>query len=89
MQNLQADCKLSWFCKSHSVWLDFQNRKKTQKMMLESCYVCVSRYGKRTIRGLLQDGFNSAARYYYNNFQDGNKQVDARCVGLLVFKHVC
>ncbi|XP_024372044.1 phosphoinositide phosphatase SAC6 [Physcomitrium patens] len=32
------------------------------------------RFGRRTIRGLLQDGFNAAARYYLNNFRDGNKQ---------------
>jgi hypothetical protein len=32
------------------------------------------RYGQRTIRGILQDGFNSAARYYLNNFRDGIKQ---------------
>lgn len=33
------------------------------------------RYGQRTIRGILQDGYNSAARYYLNNFRDGIKQV--------------
>lgn len=32
------------------------------------------RYGKRTVQGLIQDGFNSAARYYYNNFRDGFRQ---------------
>ncbi|KAG0593154.1 hypothetical protein M758_1G301500 [Ceratodon purpureus] len=32
------------------------------------------RFGQRTIRGLLQDGYNSAARYYLNNFRDGIKQ---------------
>ncbi|MCO5586247.1 hypothetical protein L7F22_040186 [Adiantum nelumboides] len=32
------------------------------------------RYGKRTLVGFLQDGFNALARYYLNNFQDGSKQ---------------
>ncbi|KAH9556250.1 hypothetical protein CY35_07G017100 [Sphagnum magellanicum] len=32
------------------------------------------RYGRRTLQGLLQDGYNSLARYYYNNFQDGIRQ---------------
>jgi hypothetical protein len=32
------------------------------------------RFGHRTIRGLLQDGYNSAVRYYLNNFRDGIKQ---------------
>jgi hypothetical protein len=32
------------------------------------------RYGKRTFRGLVQDGINALARYYYNNFTDGIKQ---------------
>lgn len=33
------------------------------------------RTGKRTLLGALKDGFNSAIRYYYNNFQDGYRQV--------------
>lgn len=32
------------------------------------------RHGKRTIIGILQDGFNALARYYLNNFHDGSKQ---------------
>ncbi|CAM6083198.1 unnamed protein product [Calypogeia fissa] len=32
------------------------------------------RYGKRTFQGLVQDGFNALARYYYNNFTDGIRQ---------------
>ena len=34
-----------------------------------------ARTGKRTIRGLLQDGYNSAIRYFMNNFYDGFRQV--------------
>lgn len=33
------------------------------------------RTGRRTFGGLLKDGFNSAVRYYYNNFNDGYRQV--------------
>ncbi|BBM96933.1 phosphatidylinositol 4-phosphatase [Marchantia polymorpha subsp. ruderalis] len=32
------------------------------------------RYGKRTFQGLIQDGFNALARYFYNNFTDGIRQ---------------
>ncbi|KAM6540477.1 hypothetical protein CsatB_004924 [Cannabis sativa] len=32
------------------------------------------RYGQRTVHGILKDGWNSLARYYLNNFQDGAKQ---------------
>ena len=35
------------------------------------CY----RTGKRTLLGLMKDGYNSAIRYYYNNFNDGYRQV--------------
>ncbi|PIK62767.1 putative phosphatidylinositide phosphatase SAC1-B-like [Apostichopus japonicus] len=33
-----------------------------------------TRTGKRTVIGALQDGFNSAIRYYKNNFSDGFRQ---------------
>ncbi|CAA3030495.1 phosphoinositide phosphatase SAC6-like [Olea europaea subsp. europaea] len=32
------------------------------------------RYGKRTIQGVLNDGWNALMRYYLNNFRDGTKQ---------------
>ncbi|OAY65446.1 Phosphoinositide phosphatase SAC7 [Ananas comosus] len=32
------------------------------------------RYGKRTIQGIVKDGWNALARYYLNNFADGTKQ---------------
>ncbi|KAJ6928375.1 hypothetical protein NC652_012465 [Populus alba x Populus x berolinensis] len=32
------------------------------------------RFGKRSIQGILNDGWNSLARYYLNNFSDGTKQ---------------
>jgi len=33
-----------------------------------------TRYGKRTIKGSIVDGLNSATRYYLNNFTDGLKE---------------
>lgn len=33
------------------------------------------RYGKRTKQGIINDGWNALARYYFNNFADGTKQV--------------
>lgn len=33
-----------------------------------------TRTGKRTIQGAIQDGVNSATRYYLNNFRDGRTQ---------------
>ncbi|CAL9207268.1 unnamed protein product [Musa hybrid cultivar] len=32
------------------------------------------RHGKRTVQGILKDGWNALARYYLNNFIDGTKQ---------------
>ncbi|KAF7135776.1 hypothetical protein RHSIM_Rhsim08G0027700 [Rhododendron simsii] len=32
------------------------------------------RYGRRTVQGILNDGYNALARYYLNNFCDGTKQ---------------
>ncbi|CAA3005538.1 Phosphoinositide phosphatase SAC6 [Olea europaea subsp. europaea] len=32
------------------------------------------RYGKRTVQGILNDGYNALMRYYLNNFRDGTKQ---------------
>lgn len=34
-----------------------------------------TRYGKRTVQGIIKDGWNALARYYLNNFVDGTKQV--------------
>ncbi|KAI3704474.1 hypothetical protein L1987_74695 [Smallanthus sonchifolius] len=32
------------------------------------------RFGKRTLQGILKDGWNALTRYYLNNFVDGTKQ---------------
>ena len=41
-------------------------------------YVSIFRTGKRTPLGAIKDGYNSAIRYYYNNFADGFRQVRGR-----------
>jgi phosphatidylinositol 4-phosphatase len=33
-----------------------------------------TRTGKRSLMGLLDDGWKSAVRYYLNNYEDGHKQ---------------
>ncbi|MCO5547320.1 hypothetical protein L7F22_000768 [Adiantum nelumboides] len=32
------------------------------------------RFGKRTVHGILKDGYSSLARYYFNNLYDGKRQ---------------
>jgi len=34
----------------------------------------VTRYGKQSVQGLLEDGVNSVTRYYLNQLKDGEKQ---------------
>ena len=38
--------------------------------------------------GLLRDGYNSAIRYYYNNFYDGFRQVCSSVYNLLPRQHL-
>ena len=47
-------------------------------------FLFIHRTGKRTIMGLLKDGYNSAIRYYYNNFNDGYRQVSAYIIILCI-----
>ena len=51
-------------------------QQKSVNMLLHvhECMFCY-RTGKRTLLGLMKDGYNSAIRYYYNNFNDGFRQV--------------
>ena len=54
----------------------------------------VFRSGKRTFYGLIKDGYNSAIRYYYNNFSDGYRQVYFHTViyyvkELHILQHIC
>ena len=34
-----------------------------------------TRTGKRTLRGIMNDGWNSTLRFYINNFLDSSRQV--------------
>lgn len=38
-------------------------------------YLFITRTGKRSFNGMLKDGYNSAIRYFMNNFYDGFRQV--------------
>jgi len=42
-----------------------------------------TRTGKRSVQGVLNDGLNSAMRYYINNFQDGFRQVRSHVLNVL------
>ena len=43
--------------------------------MRDTSMLNICRTGKRTAFGMLKDGYNSAIRYFYNNFRDGFRQV--------------
>lgn len=58
-------------------------------------FVFISRYGKRTTQGILNDLRNALGRYYLNNFVDGTKQVnidfvdDAPNINTLLAQSIC
>eukprot|EP00019_Armaparvus_languidus_P012011 CAMPEP_0168583150 /NCGR_PEP_ID=MMETSP0420-20121227/2395_1 /TAXON_ID=498008 /ORGANISM="Pessonella sp." /LENGTH=592 /DNA_ID=CAMNT_0008617751 /DNA_START=64 /DNA_END=1838 /DNA_ORIENTATION=+ len=70
-----------------TVWADNADAISTQYSGTGALKNDFTRTGKRTFRGLLQDGANSATRYYLNNFRDGRRQ-DAYDVLLGVHKPV-
>jgi len=51
--------------------------------LLFSKYCACNRTGKRTVLGLLRDGWNSLFRYFLNNFSDGFRQVSSCCARYL------
>ena len=56
--------------------------RDTEAMLCMFIY-CACRTGKRTFVGMLQDGYNSAIRYVYNNFSDGFRQVGCMLIGII------
>ena len=56
--------------------------------MITLCYT-VYRTGKRSTLGALKDGFNSAVRYYKNNFADGFRQVSEISLQIFPWHKVC
>eukprot|EP00048_Salpingoeca_helianthica_P017296 m.236546 g.236546 ORF g.236546 m.236546 type:complete len:599 (-) comp20649_c0_seq1:102-1898(-) len=57
-----------------AVWTDNANTLSIQYSGTEALKTDFTRTGKRTKQGMLQDGVNSAMRYYKNNFADGLRQ---------------
>lgn len=57
-----------------NVWADNADAISTQYSGTGALKTDFTRTGKRTTMGSLQDGVNSALRYYFGNFSDGRRQ---------------
>ena len=57
-----------------NIWADHGDEISLQYAGTGALKSQFTRYGKRDIRGLLDDGYKSAVRYLLNNFSDGAKQ---------------
>ena len=57
-----------------NVWADNADAISTQYSGTGALKTDFTRTGKRTPMGALQDGVNSALRYYFGNFSDGRRQ---------------
>lgn len=67
--------KMNLFLVSIQVWADNADVISLQYSGTGALKTDFTRTGKRTKAGLMQDGINSATRYYLNNFADGSRQV--------------
>eukprot|EP01091_Cochliopodium_minus_P013420 TRINITY_DN431_c0_g1_i1.p1 TRINITY_DN431_c0_g1~~TRINITY_DN431_c0_g1_i1.p1 ORF type:complete len:577 (-),score=183.58 TRINITY_DN431_c0_g1_i1:35-1765(-) len=56
------------------IWADHGDALSIQYAGTPAVRGDVTRTGKGSIKGLINDGLNSITRYYLNNFQDGSKQ---------------
>lgn len=57
-----------------TVWANNANAMSFSYAGTGALKVDFTKTGKRTLKGMLDDGFNSCMRYYINNFTDGIKQ---------------
>lgn len=57
-----------------NVWADNADAISTQYSGTGALKTDFTRTGKRTTLGSIQDGINSALRYYFGNFSDGHRQ---------------
>jgi phosphatidylinositol 4-phosphatase len=57
-----------------NAWADNANAVSMQYSGTGALKVDFTRTGKRSLRGVIDDGINSATRYYLNNFRDGDRQ---------------
>ncbi|CAA7391252.1 unnamed protein product [Spirodela intermedia] len=65
-ENFDANFKMSWANHGDEISIQYSGTPA-----LKGDFV---RHGRRTIQGILNDGWNALARYYFNNFADGAKQ---------------
>lgn len=68
-----------------NVWADNADAMSIQYSGTPALKTDFTRTGRRTRQGVLADGWNSARRYYLNNFRDGQRQDS---LDLLVGNHV-
>eukprot|EP00250_Pteridium_aquilinum_P014498 c22030_g1_i1 orf=309-2078(-) len=57
-----------------ALWADHGDNVSVQYSGTSALKGDFVRYGKRTVYGILKDGYSSLARYYYNNLHDGKRQ---------------
>lgn len=57
-----------------NVWADNADAISTQYSGTGALKTDYTRTGKRSAMGVIQDGINSALRYYFGNFSDGRRQ---------------
>ena len=65
-----------------SVWADNADAVSKQYSGTGALKTDFTRTGKRSLAGAVQDGVNSVVRYLKNNFVDGTRQVDLRCLSV-------
>lgn len=74
-------------CPAYSVWTDHANFISLAYSGTGALKTDFTRTGKRTRKGLFEDGYNSVMRYLKNNFLDGARQVrntvHPSCSGML------
>lgn len=63
------------YCCDASVWTDHANFISLAYSGTGALKTDFTRTGKRTRKGLFEDGYNSVMRYLKNNFLDGARQV--------------
>ena len=57
-----------------AVWTNNANAMSLGYAGTGALKVDFTKTGKRTLRGMIDDGINSCVRYYLNNFSDGRRQ---------------
>lgn len=74
-------CKYNHTC---TVWADHADAIAQQYAGTGALKTDVTRMGRRTLRGMVNDLTNSLVRYYKNNFRDGFRQVSLGSFSSLV-----